>query len=301
MQPWRLWALAVESPIFAPIWGCELQASTVEMPLKAMRFVEEGVVTSFSQGIIHAGSMTHAQRLMIGVILAVSLMFSYKQDRSLNRIFGFLTIFVGLALIINFKRGSWICTVICLILFSARYINKRGWLLILLFFAIFLNVPIVKTRIFSLQQEFQEASGGRWLMWRKIAPAIIKDYPEGIGWHSLTNEWMKEIDYRVEPNRTHLHSNILQVLAETGWFGFIVYSIWMLRALVDAFGFRLFSFGSKEYEIAGGIFFSIFALLLNGIVEYNFGDSEIIMIYAFLIGIAASGFSSFIKAGKTSN
>jgi hypothetical protein len=30
-------------------------------------------------------------------------------------------------------------------------------------------------------------------------------------------------------------------------------------------------------------------LLLNGFVEYNFGDTEIIILYAFLMGMAAAG------------
>ena len=32
----------------------------------------------------------------------------------------------------------------------------------------------------------------------------------------------------------------------------------------------------------------MFALLVNGIVEYNFGDSEILIVYLFLMAIASA-------------
>jgi hypothetical protein len=33
----------------------------------------------------------------------------------------------------------------------------------------------------------------------------------------------------------------------------------------------------------------LLALLVNGVVEYNFGDAELVLLYAFIMGAAAAG------------
>jgi len=204
------------------------------------------------------------------------------------------------ALVLSFKRGSWICAVLCGGLLATRGMSIRGFLLLLLAGTVVLCLPPVLDRILALQGEFQEGNGGRFLMWRDIAPVIIRDHPWGIGWRGLTNEWMRQIAPAVELNQTHLHSNILQVIVETGWAGFAVYAAWMMKALLDALGLRSAAGSAGEAKLALGLFFALLALMLNGIVEYNFADAEIVLLYAFLMGLTAAGFREYSARRKLS-
>jgi hypothetical protein len=47
--------------------------------------------------------------------------------------------------------------------------------------------------------------------------------------------------------------------------------------------------GSESSALAVVVMLLLAGLLLNGLVEYNFGDTEIIFIYALVMGLAGSG------------
>lgn len=261
----------------------------VQIPWDAWQALRAGTEQDVGDALIHAGSMTHAQRLMVGVILAAAWWLQRRERQQAGRAPLVILAFCLAALVLNFKRGSWVCAIICAGLFLWPRVGRRGRLLAVLCGVVVLCLPPVQSRLLAIRQEFEAGSGGRWLMWRQIAPALVRDYPEGIGWHSLTNAWMRELAPDVEPNQTHLHSNILQVLVETGWLGFAVYAMWMMKAFADTLGYSLFARDRGEALLARGVCYALLALLLNGLVEYNFGDSEIILLYGFLMGWAAAG------------
>ena len=136
-------------------------------------------------------------------------------------------------------------------------------------------------------------------MWFKIAPALIKEHPAGIGFGCLTNEKMKQVFRRVEPHRNHLHANWAQVLVEMGWVGFALYLVWMVKILLNNIGWVRCSSEATEEErgVAWVALALLVGLLLNGLVEYNFGDTEMLFIYAFIIGLtgACNGKSVSVK------
>ena len=192
-------------------------------------------------------------------------------------------------MVANFKRGSWISLLLVVAVFLALRVNWRTLLLLGAVVAALFFVPAVQQRVGTLRDEFDAKRGGRVLMWREIAPALIKAHPWGIGYRSLTNDMMREIAPGVEPDRDHLHSNVLQVLVATGWLGLLLYLAWMVRALWDGWGFFARSTERPEGERTWALSLALMlvALLVNGVVEYNFGDSELLVMYSSLLGIMA--------------
>jgi O-antigen ligase len=190
-----------------------------------------------------------------------------------------------------FKRGSWVCACVAVTLFVVLKTNWKVLLLLVAVILAFTVIPPVRTRIAALRYEWNFDKGGRMTMWFKIAPALRKQYPLGIGYQVLTNEMMRDIDPRVERDRKHLHSNVVQVLVDTGWAGLLVYLAWMGKALFDA--------GWLAWRTRGGppicemfsivLFLLLTALLLNGLVEYNFGRAPIVPVYGLIIGCIAAG------------
>ena len=124
-------------------------------------------------------------------------------------------------------------------------------------------------------------------MWTEIAPGLVRDYPFGIGYRSLSNELMRKYAKTVEPGRNHLHSNVMQVLVETGWLGLAVYLGWMVWVMVVSIQRVLrCNRGPPEPLLFALALLAMFlALLCNGVVEYNFGDTEILIMYAFIMGV----------------
>jgi len=116
-------------------------------------------------------------------------------------------------------------------------------------------------------------------MWTQVAPALFKEHPCGIGFRSLTNEKMREIAPQVEQDRDHLHSNPIEMAVSFGWLGFLLYFAWMAMVFSDAIR------GGREAIPIGA---AILAVFLNGFVEYNFADSEMVLLLGFLCGLAAA-------------
>ena len=73
--------------------------------------------------------------------------------------------------------------------------------------------------------------------------------------------------------------------------GWLLYTAWMLRALWDGWGFFIRGDDDPEGERTWALTLTLMllALLVNGVVEYNFGDAELVLLYAFIMGAAAAG------------
>lgn len=263
------------------------------VPLAAAESFKSGDHSHYLTALMQSGGMTNGQRLMLGVVVSLGLYSLWrKRKKGAWKWLVAMAIQAG-GLIMNFKRGSWFTTAALVVVFAAM---KRNWkLLALLILALcaILSLPPVRERISQTRNEFRQNKGGRLAMWTKAAPILIRDNPFGVGYRSLTNEMMREIAHRIERGRDHLHSNIPQVLVATGWPGFAIYSTWMITALAQAIVLLRRSANGPPEAATGAlvVLLMFLGLLGNGLVEYNFGDSELFMVYAFLMGCIAGGVS----------
>jgi O-antigen ligase len=91
----------------------------------------------------------------------------------------------------------------------------------------------------------------------------------------------------VEPDRDHLHSNPVQVLSATGFPGLAIYLLWMLvmviRAVATAWTVRRRD--RRKGVLMVALALMIISVLLNGLVEYNFGDTELLIVLGSLMGV----------------
>jgi O-antigen ligase len=112
--------------------------------------------------------------------------------------------------------------------------------------------------------------------------AMLKDYPlTGVGPEMVGRVYP---DYRVatavQENNMHLHNVPMQIAAERGlpalamWLWFIGAALAGLRPLLDRSRNRVFA------ATATG---AIAAMLTAGLFEYNFGDSEFLMLFLILL------------------
>jgi hypothetical protein len=245
----------------------------------------------FLTALIDKGSMTDGQMLMLGVVGSVlMLLMSIKERRPLPW-WGWVILLAQLAgLLINFKRGSWFCAIILIGIVVLLQLRWRAWLIMTAFLVVFFTLPPVQTRMLQLNREFNVEGGGRLTMWFKIAPALIRENPAGLGFGCLTNEKMQQVFRRVEPNRNHLHANWAQVLVEMGWAGLGLYLVWMVKMVLNNLAWirRSKMATVEERGVAWVALLLLIGLLLNGLVEYNFGDTEIMFIYAIIIGLSGA-------------
>ena len=307
----RLWQV-----LRALIYGLALQALRICIlnPLNALAISERFEKTRmarhfpFVQELIQQGSMTDGQRLMLGLVGAIALVMGAGAlarlgTRRLKLAVGrepagetatarlwnvqiplwpLLIALLAAAEILVMKRGSWFSTAIVLVALGGRRLLRWRWLLptIILLGALAVGVAPIRQRLAHIRTEFSTSSGGRLAMWTAVAPVMLKEHPWGIGYRAMTNERMREIAPQIERDRDHLHSNFVEMAVSLGWAGLALYLIWMVCLLRDAL-----ASDTKPQPL----FWMILALFLNGLVEYNFGDAEIVILLGMLGGLAAAG------------
>lgn len=266
--------------------GCTVLALQILIQNPWVAMHQQG---EFWAQLIDIGSMTDGQMLMVGMMLTAGLYFQNRELKPAKAWLWLIPFFVQLlAMVINFKRGSWISVTIILgifLLINARRSVVYGAIAACV---LIIMLPPVRTRLSGLATEFNTQRGGRMTMWCKIAPALIKDHPWGIGYGTMTHRLLKETAPEVEPNRNHLHSNPVQILVETGWLGLALYLAWMVWVLCRTV-IILPRMVTPVYTMALlSVFLALCGLILNGLVEYNFGDTELIIVYGVLMGLIAS-------------
>ncbi|NLT67461.1 MAG: O-antigen ligase family protein [Acidobacteria bacterium] len=93
-------------------------------------------------------------------------------------------------------------------------------------------------------------------------------------------------DARPEWTYIHLHNNMLQIAAERGIPGLLLWLWFMWRITVDALkGVRRANPGACTEErslAATAAFGASIAMIAGGMFEYNFGDSEILMLFLYM-------------------
>jgi O-antigen ligase len=82
----------------------------------------------------------------------------------------------------------------------------------------------------------------------------------------------------------HLHNDVLQIAAERGLPALALW-IWFIVALFRDLWKR---FHSGQRELAATAMAAIVALLTAGLFEYNFGDSEVLMLFLTIVTLPAA-------------
>lgn len=190
----------------------------------------------------------------------------------------------ALGLILHFKRGAWFSFLLSAGIMSWLARRRKIVMVVVLCAVALVFVPQVRERLQLLKHEWTDKSG-RSALWTKVAPAMLKQYPLGMGFKATKHEDFLPYAAQVQPKLNHLHNNVLQVALETGsaglaaWLGWMVLTFWML--------YRASRSGTGEAaQLALGVLGAFCGLMFNGMVEYNFGDSEIFMLLCFIMGLS---------------
>lgn len=262
------------------IAGSSVQAvwDLVRVPVQVLRNVVN---------LYDTGNMRDPQMYLAALCLLMAMLL-FQRERRRGLAFYAVLALNAAGLVIHFKRGVWISFFIALFLLVLMTRRWKVLLAAVLVAGSLVFVPQVQQRLSGLKDEFRTGQGGRMALWTDVAPALIREHPLGMGYCATRNEDFTPHTAYVQPKLTHVHNNLLQIILELGWQGLAVWLLWMgitLSVYVRLFRDPALAAGGDRWMAAGGLA-ALAALLLNGMVEYNFGDSEILMVYCFLMGVS---------------
>jgi O-antigen ligase len=86
-------------------------------------------------------------------------------------------------------------------------------------------------------------------------------------------------------NNQHLHNNLVQLAAENGILALFAWLWLVLKVLRDLVDWKRNVMSPEEQFLIHGTIGIVISLFVAGMFEYNFGDSEIKMLFLALITI----------------
>jgi O-antigen ligase len=199
------------------------------------------------------------------------------------------------ALILTLTRASWAGFLV-----SAFTITLVGASRRTLFVMVGLALPLVLAGLFVLQQKRQVgfidtkegSTAWRLMVWQEGARVLLskpRHLLVGVGMDSLKRRWREwgMFDHGRQP-WGHLHSTPLQIAFERGAPALFVWAAWLF--VYGRMLWRLARRGAAEDWVERGLVLGAFGGLVGfvsaGLVHYNFGDSEVVMVFYFVMGLA---------------
>lgn len=239
---------------------------------------------------------TYAESLQLIASLALGLLVALPRKRSRKGLLLALAIAgMGVALLLSVTRASWLSLLVSAILITALSLSRRALLI-----AGACTLPLVLTGLFVLHQkrnvgffdQKDDSIAWRQKIWREgfhLLTSSPRHLLVGVGMDSIKGHWREWGLF--ENGRLpmgHMHSDYLQIALERGvpaliaWLillGAYARTLWRLRHRVP-----------KENWIEKGIVLGalggLVGFMLSGVVHYNWGDSEVVMILYLIMGFS---------------
>lgn len=240
--------------------------------------------------------VTYAEVLQLLAALAFGLFLAYRRKLSFAGagLVALWLAFVG-ALAATLTRATWLAAAFaCLLMLWVH--TRRRWLrlalpVVLLLAAIGTQAAMHHWRGVGLIDLREASTDYRLLMWRD-GLRLINAHPWfGVGMDIIRVYWW-EFDlaaYEKYRYRHHFHSTSIQIAVERGlpalaaWVALMAVYWWLLVRL---------TLSSRthddwaSYGLTLGILGGASGFLASSLVHYNFGDSEVVLLFWFLAGVA---------------
>lgn len=194
-----------------------------------------------------------------------------------------------IALVSSYTRNAWVGSLASIgALLAVR--SKRALLAlpVLVILVGVLAPPSIRERATSMFDPHFPDNRDRVAM-LKAGVAMVKDHPLfGVGMNMVPREYLKyrtsdarDSDGATQPEtRSHLHNVPMQLAAERGLPALLA---WMWFVIAAGIGLWRLLRGGNAKAVAGAGFAALIAMVVAGLFEHNFGDSEFLILFLALI------------------
>jgi O-antigen ligase len=223
--------------------------------------------------------MTYSGTLML-VICGATARLLYGTSGRLWAAFVMPALLVALSLTLT--RGAWVGVAVGVaVLFLSKDFRLLALIPIVIVGGLLFAPPAIIERVESMIDRKDPTSIDRVAM-LEAGLAIVKDYPmTGVGPDQIGRVYPRyRVASAVKENNPHLHNVPMQIAAERGlpalaaWIWFVVSVSLSLISMVRK---------SRNKSLAAAALGAMAAMLAAGLTEYNFGDSEFLMLLLVMI------------------
>jgi len=224
--------------------------------------------------------------LVLPVVIGLS---AYSNTGSAKRWLWLSGLIIMIAIIFSYGRGVWLGLIAGLI-FMAILRSKK------LVFFVLTGIIVCSTVLFILpSSKISQRIRGSIKSTRPVGDRIyflegglriIRDYPiTGVGWEGFRKVYPRYKPAEGRESGCNAHNNFLDVTVDSGLLGLGIF-LWLLITIYKVSFYILKELQDGYFKgIAWGFLGSFTAFLIAGLSQYNFGDSEVVMLFYFLLGM----------------
>ncbi len=239
---------------------------------------------------------TYAESLQLLCSLTIGLFVALPHKRSRNGLLlGLAVAGMSGALLLSVTRASWLALLVSAIVIASIGLSRRALILV-----VACALPLILAGAFILHHKrnvgfFDQKDDS--IVWRekvqKEGLHLLVSTPRhlliGVGMDSIKAHWREWGLF--EQGRIpigHMHSDYLQIALERGVPALIVWLV--LMGMYGRLLWRTQGQISKadwiERGVALGALGGLVGFMLSGFVHYNWGDSEVVMIFYLIMGLS---------------
>lgn len=240
--------------------------------------------------------ITYAESLQLIGSLALGLFVALPIKKSRNGLLiGATLLGICGALLLSVTRASWLSLLLSAILIATLSLSRRALLVIGL-----CAIPIVLGGLFVLRakrnvgffDQKDDSIAWREKIWREgfhLLTSNPRHLAVGVGMDSIKAHWREwDLFEGGKLPMGHMHSDYLQIALERGVPTLIV---WLI--LLGTYATRLWRTRRRiptenwiEKGIVLGSLGGLLGFMASGFVHYNWGDSEVVMIFYLIMGLS---------------
>jgi len=286
-QIWRTVEGVLVAGVIAAIFGLgQFSSDYLILQQQGRGFYENYIVHQITGFMSHW--MTYGGELMIVLLLLLAISL-FATDCGKRHWRWLATFLICLALLGAFTRGIWIGT-----LAGATYlVGSYRWRMIAIIpiailFLYLVSPSWLQERDRSIFNPEADSSSMSRLVMLRTGLRMVRAHPVfGIGPERVGPLFLAY----VPPGTAlppawygHLHNTYLQIAAERG-IPCLIILLWLFYNIVRDNFQRASGARSRERGLACAAIAATVGIMVAGLFEYNFGDSEVLMLYLFVISI----------------
>jgi O-antigen ligase len=225
--------------------------------------------------------MTYSGLLMLVIGLALARILFARRERVWA---GLVMPALAVAVTLTFTRSAWVgaCAGAALLLSLKDF--RLLAILPIVAAAFFAVAPMQLTARFISMFDMRDPTNRDRVAMLREGEQMIADHPlVGIGPNMVQRLYERYRDPdAVEPVNPHLHNVVVQIAAERGLPTLGIW-LWFVVALLVRLAKRFRADDGAEKALAAAALAAVVSMLTAGMFEYNFGDSEFLMLFLILI------------------
>jgi putative inorganic carbon (HCO3(-)) transporter len=222
------------------------------------------------------------QQMLVFAALLAFLMLGERR----SRLWGLLLGVIAASIVLSLTRGVWLGCFVAAVYLLARWKPKWLWALpVLAVLAYSLAPSILRERVqMALRPSSDPAVFSRLEFWR-AGVAMMKAHPWlGVGPNNIESElplYVPHGSMLLARYHGHLHDNFIQLGAERGLPALLAW-VWFMVAVAGQ-TWRVRRRLTQARWVADAALAAWLAFLVEGIFEFNFGTSPVLMLFLFII------------------